>query len=109
MLQSVTQTHLVEVAGQVVEVGEILEALFLLLAQGNQADEPRHSCRPSGRPELDGARVNQPLELAPAGAQAELPSGFLAAGRVVGGGPAAARPRLRDGWGLAVLGGWRPR
>src|SRR3546814_4064087 len=54
MLQSVTQTHLVEVAGQVVEVGEILEAIFLLLALGTQADDNRSACRSARRREHGG-------------------------------------------------------
>src|SRR3546814_1241600 len=71
-LQGLAQPHFVEVAGEVVEVGKVFEAFFLLLAQGDQADDAGHACRRAGRREFHRAAVVQPLELALPRAQAKL-------------------------------------
>src|SRR3546814_8197073 len=94
-LQGLAQPHFVEVAGEVVEVGKVFEAFFLLLAQGDQADDAGHARRRAGRREFHRAAVVQPLELALPRAQAKLAIEGGGAGEVVGERPPAARHVFR--------------
>ena len=84
MLQGFAQADLVVVPGQVVEVGEILQALFLLFPEGHQSDHAAHARRRTGRRMFNRAAVVQPLEFALLGAQTEFAVIIHGAGEMIG-------------------------
>src|SRR5215813_5211882 len=84
VLERLAQPHLVEVAGQVVEARQPLEAGLVLLARIDEAQAADHAIRRCGGGALGGAAVVDPAEESVVAAHAVFAVIDLAVGEMVG-------------------------
>ncbi len=83
MIEDLAQPLLVEVAGELVVIGAMLETLLLVLARGDEAQHAEQALRPADAVELRRAAIMQPGEVAILEANAVLAIEAVAA-RVMG-------------------------